>query len=177
MSSMVVNPNALAANAASNLTITIKDAYGNVIPNQPVSLVATGTSNTLLPSSGNTNASGVLVGTLTSTKAEIKTVTKSLLSDEDASVKLAIKVGVGACAVSGTTFAIVGAGLGPITAAGAGIAGCLWFGASAAQSVLTARESSDSRNRTAAEGLSGRLVSYQGSFEDISEVLKRHLPK
>lgn len=57
------------------LRLVVKDAQGNAVPDQAVSLSATGTGNTLSPSSGTTDASGVFTATLVSTRAEAKTVT------------------------------------------------------------------------------------------------------
>jgi protocatechuate 3,4-dioxygenase beta subunit len=76
-SSMVVSPTTVTANGTSttSLTVTVRDAYGNPVAGQAVNLSATGTGNTLQPASGTTNASGVFTATLSSTKAETKTVT------------------------------------------------------------------------------------------------------
>jgi hypothetical protein len=60
--------------ATSTITATIKDIYGNIIPNATVTLVSSGSGHTLTPSSPTTNASGQVTATLASTVAENKTI-------------------------------------------------------------------------------------------------------
>lgn len=60
--------------AWSDVSVTIKDAKGNVVPGVSVTFKATGSSNTFAQATGSTNASGVYSTTLKSTKAESKTV-------------------------------------------------------------------------------------------------------
>jgi hypothetical protein len=79
-STLVASPSSLAAGGTSTLTVTAKDAFGNAIAGQSVSLAATGTANTFTPASGTTDASGVFTATLSSTKAEQKTVTATMSS-------------------------------------------------------------------------------------------------
>jgi adhesin/invasin len=57
----------------ANITVTVRDQYGNPVNLSNVVLSATGTGNTLL-GGGSTNASGVATGTLSSSVAEVKTV-------------------------------------------------------------------------------------------------------
>ncbi|MGZ6426674.1 MAG: Ig-like domain-containing protein [Bdellovibrio sp.] len=76
-STLVANPNSAVpadGSTAANLTITIKDIYGNAIPNATVNISATGTGNTLNLSSSTTNSLGKVTGTLKSTVAENKTL-------------------------------------------------------------------------------------------------------
>ncbi|HWP38546.1 MAG TPA: invasin domain 3-containing protein, partial [Gemmatimonadales bacterium] len=82
-----VDPTRSAAAASPNLgivangtdstivTVTVRDPAGNAIPGQTVQLAATGTNNTLTQPAGTTNASGVAIGRLKSTRAEVKTIT------------------------------------------------------------------------------------------------------
>ncbi len=56
------------------LTATVRDAYGNAVPDITVTFAATGTDNTL-SGAATTSTNGVATGTLSSTKAEAKTVT------------------------------------------------------------------------------------------------------
>jgi hypothetical protein len=67
-----------AGGAASTVTVTVRDAFGNPISGATVSLGSSGTNNTITGPVGSTNASGVATGTLASTKAEQKTVTATV---------------------------------------------------------------------------------------------------
>ena len=65
---------------ASTITVTAKDQFGNPIAGATVVLAATGTGNTLTQPTGNTSASGVATGTLSSNTAENKTVSATINS-------------------------------------------------------------------------------------------------
>jgi hypothetical protein len=67
-------PFSVAAGSTSTITMTIKDAYGNGIPNQTATFMSSGTTNTIFQVSSLTDANGQVTGTLTSSKAEVKTV-------------------------------------------------------------------------------------------------------
>jgi adhesin/invasin len=58
----------------SNLTITIRDPAGNTLAGETVNLAVTGTSTTLNPASGTTDAQGVFTSTLSTTAPGVKTV-------------------------------------------------------------------------------------------------------
>lgn len=75
-SSLTVSPTTAPANGSTSVNVqaTFIDAHGNPVSGQPVTLSATGTANTFTPSTGSTSASGVFTSTLTSTRAETKTV-------------------------------------------------------------------------------------------------------
>lgn len=78
LSTVVANPTTnLFANGTdvSNITVTVVDAASRPLSNQSVSLSATGTSNTLTPATGTTNASGVFTATLSTTDAGAKLIT------------------------------------------------------------------------------------------------------
>jgi hypothetical protein len=64
------------ANGVDSVTVTalVTDASGNPIAGSSVTIEATGTLNTITPSSGLTGSDGRLVGKMRSTKAELKTV-------------------------------------------------------------------------------------------------------
>lgn len=62
--------------ATSNIQVTLKDAFGNPVPNQSVNFTASGTGNTLVQP-GNTNSSGQATGSIASAVAETKTLTLS----------------------------------------------------------------------------------------------------
>jgi hypothetical protein len=78
-STLTVNPNTLTADGATTaLTVTARDATGNPIAGQSVSLAGSGTSNTFSPVSGATNASGVFAATVSSTHAQNENVIATL---------------------------------------------------------------------------------------------------
>lgn len=73
-STMGASPTSITAGTeSSTITVTVRDQHGNPIIGSPVALFASGTGNTLTDG-GTTNASGVATGTLSSTVAEVKTV-------------------------------------------------------------------------------------------------------
>ncbi|HKW40094.1 MAG TPA: Ig-like domain-containing protein [Gemmatimonadales bacterium] len=67
-----------AGGAASSITVTARDQYGNLIAGKGVTLSATGTSNTVTNPAAPTDVNGMATGSLTSTKAETKTVTAAV---------------------------------------------------------------------------------------------------
>jgi hypothetical protein len=76
---VTASPASVTADGSSTtLTVTVRDAFGNVVPGQTVTLDATGSSNTLVQPSAPTDAGGQASGTLASTKAEAKTVTATV---------------------------------------------------------------------------------------------------
>ncbi len=76
VSTVTVDKTTVVANGVDSVTVTalVTDASGNPIAGSSVTIEATGTLNTITPSSGMTGADGRLVGKLRSTKAELKTV-------------------------------------------------------------------------------------------------------
>ncbi len=64
----------LVGSGVSNITVTVKDDFDNPVSGATVALAATGSGNTLTDPAGPTDANGVAVGTLSSTVAELKTV-------------------------------------------------------------------------------------------------------
>src|SRR6266542_956780 len=78
-STVTASPTSLPAGAGtSTISVTAKDASGNPISGATVVLVATGSGNTLTQPSGTTDASGVAAGTLSSSVAEVKTVSATI---------------------------------------------------------------------------------------------------
>jgi invasin-like protein len=81
-STIGANPGTISASSgssASTITVTAKDAFGNVIQGATVVLAANPTTgNSLTQPSGTTNGSGAASGTLSSTKAETKTVSATI---------------------------------------------------------------------------------------------------
>lgn len=72
-SDLAAEPTAVAAGGSSALTATVRDAFGNPIPDATVAFEATGTENAISAPAA-TDGAGVAAGTLSSTKAETKTV-------------------------------------------------------------------------------------------------------
>ena len=79
-STLVASPANIPANsnATIQLTVTAKDACGNLISGQSVTLSASGGNNTFTPASGSTNGSGVFLATLASLSNGPQTVTATL---------------------------------------------------------------------------------------------------
>ena len=77
LSSVEASPTAVLADGTSTsaITVTLRDANGNPVANQTVTLTATGTGNTLVQAAPKSNTAGVVTATLASTVAESKTIT------------------------------------------------------------------------------------------------------
>jgi alpha-tubulin suppressor-like RCC1 family protein len=69
------SPVQLTAGERSDITVTVRDAHGNVIPGAAVTLAATGATNALTQPAAVTDQAGVAVGSLSSTLAETKLLT------------------------------------------------------------------------------------------------------
>jgi uncharacterized protein YjdB len=76
LSTVVTDKTVAVANESDfiTVTVTVKDAGGNPVEGQTVQLTATGSGNTI-SGAVTTNASGVAVGTVASSVAEVKTIT------------------------------------------------------------------------------------------------------
>jgi hypothetical protein len=77
LSSVFATTPLTADGAASAIVITLRDAHGNPVPNQSVTLAMTGSGNTLVQPPP-TDSTGVTIGTIASTHSETKTLTASL---------------------------------------------------------------------------------------------------
>ena len=110
-SSVVATSPITAGGGTSAITVTARDANGNPIQGLPVVLAATGTGNTLTQPIGTTNASGVATGTLSSTVAEMKTVSATINS---VAITQTASVSVNPGAVSAAQSTVVATS--PITA-------------------------------------------------------------
>ena len=79
-SNFAASPNGLVADGmqASTLALLLRDAAGNAIGGQPVQLSASGVGNHFSATDGNTQSDGSFTATLTSTRAEVKTVQLNL---------------------------------------------------------------------------------------------------
>jgi hypothetical protein len=71
------SPEATGTDAAT-LTVKVTNEHGAPVAGVAVALAVSGSNNTLTPASGMTDADGLLVATLTSTTAEVKTVTATI---------------------------------------------------------------------------------------------------
>lgn len=82
LSQVAVNPSTITASSGAStttITVTALDGSSNPVPGATVVFSANPTTgNTLTPTSATTNGSGVATATLSSTKAEIKTVSATI---------------------------------------------------------------------------------------------------
>ena len=79
-SSIVASSPSVTANGTSTtmLTVTVKDAGGNVVAGTAVTLSGSGSANNFGTVTGTTDANGVFTTTLASTKAQTETITASV---------------------------------------------------------------------------------------------------
>lgn len=81
LSTVIATPSSIPASAGSSqatITVTARDASGNLVPGATAVISASGTGNTLTQPSSPTSPAGITTGTLSSTVAESKTVTASI---------------------------------------------------------------------------------------------------
>lgn len=93
LSGIAASPATIAASAGgtvSTITVRVRDANGNPVPNVSVALAATGAGNTVTQPAAVTDANGVATGTISSTVAAVKvvsaTVDGSVVVDSTATV-------------------------------------------------------------------------------------------
>jgi adhesin/invasin len=79
-STLTISPGSLEANGTETATVTldVMNAYGIPISGANVMLAVSGSNNTVVPASGTTDAHGTLTAALSSTTAEVKTVTATI---------------------------------------------------------------------------------------------------
>jgi hypothetical protein len=80
-SSVSAAPTPITASSGTSLatiTVTVRDAFNNLVQGATASLAATGTNNTLTQPVGTTDVNGQITGTLSSTTAEAKTITATV---------------------------------------------------------------------------------------------------
>jgi hypothetical protein len=78
-STVLATPPSVVAGGTLTLTATLRDAYGNPVPNQLVAFSATGSANVFgLPPA--TDVNGTTTATLSSTTAEVKSVTAAAVA-------------------------------------------------------------------------------------------------
>src|SRR5947207_893562 len=71
-------PTIEAGTGSSTITVTARDANGNLIAGATVELQATGSGNTLTQPTGPTGVDGMVTGTLRSTVAEAKAISVTI---------------------------------------------------------------------------------------------------
>lgn len=69
---------ASSGSSAATVTVTVRDVFGNLVSGATVTLAATGAGNALTQPPGPTDASGQVTGTLSSTRAEAKTISATV---------------------------------------------------------------------------------------------------
>jgi hypothetical protein len=116
-STLVATPETIVADGStSTVTVIARDANGNVISDAAVVLAATGNGNSLTQPAAATDVSGAVIGTLSSTVAEVKTVsatvagapvtqTATVVVAAGAASQLSITTQPSASAQSGVPFA------------------------------------------------------------------------
>ncbi len=67
-----------ADGTTTTLSVKVTDVNGNALNHQTVTLLASGSGNTLTSATGSTNASGIFTATLSSTRAEAKIITATV---------------------------------------------------------------------------------------------------
>ncbi|HET8539376.1 MAG TPA: Ig-like domain-containing protein [Anaeromyxobacter sp.] len=77
VSDVAADPTSVAVGGTARLSATVRDAFGNAVPDATVAFAATGAGNAVSAPAA-TAADGVASGTLSSTKAEAKTVTATV---------------------------------------------------------------------------------------------------
>jgi hypothetical protein len=78
LSTVTADPITLVAGSAAAITVTARDANGNLVPGATVLLASTGTDNMVGSPGAVTDASGVATGSFASTRAEAKVVTATI---------------------------------------------------------------------------------------------------
>ena len=76
-SSIVASPSTVMAGSASTITVTVRDAGGNLLGGRTVTPQASGTGNTITPASAVTGADGTAAFSFSSTTPEVKTISAS----------------------------------------------------------------------------------------------------
>jgi hypothetical protein len=76
-SSIVASPSTVMAGSASTITVTIRDAGGNLLAGRTVTPQASGSGNTITPASAVTGADGTAAFSFSSTTPEVKTISAS----------------------------------------------------------------------------------------------------
>jgi hypothetical protein len=77
-SSIVASPTTIMAGSTSTITVTVRDAGGNLLGGRTVTPQASGSGNTIDPVSAVTGADGTAAFTFSSTTPEAKTISASV---------------------------------------------------------------------------------------------------
>lgn len=92
-----------AGSGLATITVTVRNSNGDPVSGATVVLASTGTQNSLVQPSGPTDATGVATGTLSSNKAELKTISATA---DGVAITQTTAVTVTAGAVSGATSTV-----------------------------------------------------------------------
>src|SRR5439155_23387736 len=84
--------------SAATITVTANDGFGNPVSGVAVALVASGTNNSLTQPTGPTDVNGQVTGTLSSTKAEAKTISATLNGVTQVTATASVSVSAAAAA-------------------------------------------------------------------------------
>ncbi len=95
-SSVEASPGSIAVGETSNITVTIKDAGGNPVSGVTVSLLASGSGNTLGQPTMTTDANGETTGTFTSTGLGNHTITATINGGQTVADNAVVSVTAGA---------------------------------------------------------------------------------
>ncbi|HEY6223517.1 MAG TPA: invasin domain 3-containing protein, partial [Gemmatimonadales bacterium] len=96
-------PSIVAGSGSTTITVTVLDGTGQPVSGANVVLASTGTQNTLVQPVGPTDANGVATGTLSSNKAELKTISATAAG---VAITQTAAVTVTAGSVSGATSTV-----------------------------------------------------------------------
>src|SRR5207253_1132517 len=101
-SSLTATPALVVADGVATTTLRVvgKDALGNALVGESVLLTATGSSNAFTPVAGLLDANGVFTSIMTSTLAQVETVTATLNGHDTVSTLVTFTAGPAATAHS-----------------------------------------------------------------------------
>ena len=101
-SSIVPSPSTFTAGSASTITVTVRDAGGNLLGGRTVTPQASGSGNTLTPGSAVTGTDGTAAFTFSSTTPEAKTISASVDGVDLSPTQVTVDPVPTATAISGT---------------------------------------------------------------------------
>jgi hypothetical protein len=101
-SSIVASPSTVMAGSATTITVTVRDARGNLLKGRTVTPQASGSGNTIAPASAVTDADGTAAFSFSSTTPEGKTISASVEGVDLNPTQVAIEAIPTATAILGT---------------------------------------------------------------------------
>jgi hypothetical protein len=101
-SSIVAEPTTIMAGSASTITVTVRDAGGNLLGGRTVTPQATGSDNTIAPTSAVTGADGAAAFSFSSTTPEPKTISANVEGVELGPTQVTVEAVPTATAILGT---------------------------------------------------------------------------